>query len=573
MQEQATPFPDFRALFEGAPGLYLVLTPDLVVAAASDAYTRAAMVTRAALIGRSIFDVFPDDPADHDETGLRASLARVAELKRPDAMPARQCLTPRPLAAGGGFEQRYWSAINTPVLDANGELCCVIHRIEDVSELMRLSAKEAEQAALIAEQQRRIDELRQTNRLLAQRLDDSAGRHNEREHQAAQQSQAEKMEALGTLTGGVAHDVNNLLGIIIGNLDLLRDQKNDDASVDLIGEAQGAAQRGAELARRLLAFARRQPLQPARVAVNDLLRQTAADLAGALTAGVGVTLDLADDLWPVMIDPAQLATSLSQLAINAGDAMPEGGRLIIGSRNSRLDADYAGEHPEVQPGDYVIIEISDTGRGMSHEVQRRIFEPFFTTKEKGKGGGLGLSTVLGFIKQSGGHIDVASEEGVGTTFRLYLPRLGVDARLSEPKAPARAAAGGGETVLVVEDDPAMRRVVRRQLYELGYQVLEADRATAALRVLETEKIDLLFTDIVTPGSIDGIALARTAAARWPEIKILLTSGFPQTRLDERGEVNGMRLLSKPYGREDLARVLREVLEAGRDDEGQMIRAG
>jgi CheY-like chemotaxis protein len=288
---------------------------------------------------------------------------------------------------------------------------------------------------------------------------------------------------------------------------------------------------------------------------------------------VGVTLDLADDLWPVMIDPAQLATSLSQLAINAGDAMPEGGRLIIGSRNSRLDADYAGEHPEVQPGDYVIIEISDTGRGMSHEVQRRIFEPFFTTKEKGKGGGLGLSTVLGFIKQSGGHIDVASEEGVGTTFRLYLPRLGVDARLSEPKAPARAAAGGGETVLVVEDDPAMRRVVRRQLYELGYQVLEADRATAALRVLETEKIDLLFTDIVTPGSIDGIALARTAAARWPEIKILLTSGFPQTRLDERGEVNGMRLLSKPYGREDLARVLREVLEAGRDDEGQMIRAG
>jgi len=570
MQEHAGNGPDFRALFEGVPGLFLVLTPDLTVAAVSDAYARATMMTRTALVGRCIFDVFPDDANMRDGGGLRASLERVVEEKRGDAMPPRKLLTPRSLAAGGGFEERCWSATNLPLLDANGDLRFIIHRVEDVTELMALRAKEAEQTALAEELKRRIEELRQTNRLLARRMDENATRQAEHDHTTAQRADAEKMEALGALTGGIAHDVNNLLGVIIGNLDLLREQKaNDGAALELVGEAQAAAQRGAELARRLLAFARRQTLQPIRIEVNELIRRTLESMSARLEGAVEVSLDLAAELWPVIADPAQLEDCVVQLVSNGAEAMAKGGRLIIGTRNGLLDKDYAGEHPEVRPGDYAIIEVSDTGTGMSRDVQRRMFEPFFTTKEKG---GLGLSTVLGFAKQSGGHVDVASEEGVGTTVRLYLPRLGADVRRLETKAATEPSAGGGETVLVVEDDTAMRRIARRQLLELGYLVLEADRAANALRLLETEHVDLLFTDIVTPGSIDGIALARTAASRWPELKILLTSGFPQTRLDERGQVNGMRLLSKPYGREELARVLREVLDAG-DGEAKLIRAG
>jgi signal transduction histidine kinase len=574
MQEQASPVPDFRALFEGAPGLFLALVPDLVIVAVSDAYARAMMITRAALVGRSISDVFPDDPNAPIESSLGASLARVREERRPDAMPARKLLTPRPLAAGGGFEERWWSVTNLPLLDANGDLRFIVHRLEDVTELMALRATEAAQTALAEELQRRIEELRQTNRLLARRMDESARRNADHDHRQAERAQAETMAALGTLTGGVAHDLNNFLGIILGNLDLLRDESASGAdALELVGEAQTAAQRGAELARRLLAFAGRQPLQPARLDVNDLVRRTLAGMAARLDGAVQLSLDLAPDLWTVIADPAQLEDCVFQLVANAADSMSRGGRLILGTRNGELDRDYADEHLEVRPGDYAIIEVSDTGTGMSREVQRRMFEPFFTTKQKGRGGGLGLSTVLGFARQSGGHIDVASEEGVGTTVRLYLPRLGVDARRLETKAPSEPAAGGGETVLVVEDDPAMRRIVRRQLLELGYLVLEADRAANALRLLETEKVDLLFTDIVTPGSIDGIALARTAARRWPGLKILLTSGFPQTQLDGRGEVNGIRLLSKPFGRDELARALREVLESGGDDEAMLIRAG
>lgn len=574
MQEQVSPVPDFRALFEGAPGLLLALSPDLVIVAVSDAYTRAMMMTRAALVGRCISDVFPDDPNAPAESSLGASLAQVREGKRPDALAARKLLTPRPLALGGGFEERWWSVTNVPLLDANGDLRFIIHRLEDVTDLMTLRTTEAAQTALAEELQRRIEELRQTNRLLARRMDDNANRQVDHDHQVAARGHAEKMEALGTLTGGLAHDLNNFLGIIIGNLDLLRDQTaSDGGAIDLIGEAQGAAQRGAELARRLLAFARRQPLQPARLDANELIRSTLAGMAARLAGAVEISLDLAIDLWTVIADPAQLEDCVFQLVANAADAMTKGGRLIIGTRNGELDKDYASEHPEVRPGDYAIIEVSDTGTGMPREVQRRMFEPFFTTKEKGKGGGLGLSTVLGFAKQSGGHVDLASEEGVGTTVRLYLPRLGVDMRRLETKAPAEPRAGGGETVLVVEDDPAMRRIVRRQLLELGYIVLEADRAANALHLLETEKVDLLFTDIVTPGSIDGIALARTAARRWPELKILLTSGFPQTQLDGRGEVNGMRLLSKPFGRDELARAVREVLESNGDGEAKLIRAG
>jgi signal transduction histidine kinase/CheY-like chemotaxis protein len=567
MSDQNSLCLDFRALFEAVPGRYLVLAPDLTIIAVSDAYTRMTMTVRGAIVGRAIFDVFPDNPDNANAAAanaLRASLDRVLEIGRPDVMPEQKFLAPRPITEGGGFEERYWSALNTPVFDGMGELRWIIHRVQDMTDLVRLRIEEAAREAQIRDQQRAIEQLRATNQELARRVDDRTKHGHEHDQAAEQLADAEKIETVGNVTGSIAHDFNNLLAAILGNLEMLGDQTGLDADgLELLGEAQRAAARGAELARRLLTFARRQPLKPARVDIDELVAAMGKRLERELGGTVGITLDLARDLWPVTADPEQLETSLANIIANAGDAMPDGGHLIIGTRNGHLDADYVSEHPGVRPGDYAIIEVADTGSGMSREVQRRIFDPFFTTKDKGTGRGLGLSTVLGFVKQSGGHVDVASEEGVGTTFRLYLPRLSAEVPKLDGTAPATSLAKGeSETVLVVEDDPSLRRVVRRQLLELGYQVLEAERAAAALRLLETQRIDLLFTDIVTPGSIDGMALARTAAARWPGLKILLTSGFPQAHGDEHGgAVNGMRLLSKPYGREELARVLREVLSA------------
>jgi len=389
------------------------------------------------------------------------------------------------------------------------------------------------------------------------------------ERTEAQLRQAQKMEAIGNLTGGMAHDFNNLLAIVIGNLDILVSHRKDDQEVrQLGGEALDAALRGADLTQRLLAFARRQPLQPKRVDLNQLIGNITRLLSRTLSEDIEITLDLDPKLWPVVIDPAQLDAGLTNLATNARDAMPKGGSLIVVTGNRHLDADYAAEHADVTPGDYAMIEVSDTGEGMAPDVVTRIFEPFFTTKEQGKGTGLGLSMVYGFMKQSGGHINVYSERGIGTTFRLYLPRLPVDAAAGEQPGATAALEGNGETVLAVEDNVALRRVVVRQLHELGYRVLEADSASAALAVLEKEKIDVLFTDVVMSGGMSGIDLAHHARQQWPAIRVLITSGFPDTKFNGNGNGNGNghngrpapgRLLNKPYRKEDLARALREVL--------------
>jgi CheY-like chemotaxis protein len=309
-----------------------------------------------------------------------------------------------------------------------------------------------------------------------------------------------------------------------------------------------------------LAFARRQPLKPARVDVNELVADTVRLLGRMLGEDIEISLNLADTAWPATADPAQLEACLANLATNARDAMPEGGRLIITTANRRLDADYAAAHADLTEGEFVMIEVSDTGIGMPAEVMGQIFEPFFTTKEAGKGTGLGLSMVFGFMRQSAGHVNVYSEPGAGTTFRLYLPRMVAAALPRDILEDPAVERGTGETVLVVEDNPAVRRVVLRQLRELGYRVLEADRAAAALEILQHQPADLLLTDVVMPGGLDGIALARIAAERWPALKIVLTSGFPQARVDGNGEILGnLQLLSKPYGRTDLAAALQAAL--------------
>jgi PAS domain S-box-containing protein len=368
--------------------------------------------------------------------------------------------------------------------------------------------------------------------------------------------QSQKMEAIGTLTGGMAHDFNNLLGIIIGNLDMLREARPEDAELtELGGEALDAAMRGAELTRSLLAFARRQPLQPRRLELDIVIGGQMRLLSRLLGEDIEIKLNFAEDACGIVADPAQLEAALTNLATNARAAMPHGGKLTIAVSHRKLDAEYADANPDVPAGDYAVIEFTDTGAGMSPEVRERVFEPFFTTKNE-RGTGLGLSMVFGFIKQSGGHISVYSEIGVGTTFRLYFPCSHVSEEKEIDLRPDGPLSGNGETVLAVEDNLPLRRIVVRQLRGLGYRV-------EALAVLEAENVDLLFTDVVMPGGMDGFALAEAAVIRQPDIKVVITSGFPQTRYADEMQQREFPLLSKPYRKGNLAQLIRAVLD-GRD---------
>jgi PAS domain S-box-containing protein len=387
----------------------------------------------------------------------------------------------------------------------------------------------------------------------------------EAETQREQLRQSQKMEAVGQLTGGLAHDFNNLLAIIIGNLDMLREIRAEDPVTDeLVRDALESALRGADLTRRLLAFARRQPLQPERAGINEVIGAIVRLLNRTLGENIAIELALAPNVWPVQIDRAQFEAAIANLATNARDAMPRGGTLLVNTRNGRLNEAYAAAHTDVTPGDYVVVEVSDSGTGMPSDILSRIFEPFFTTKEQGKGTGLGLSMVFGFMKQSGGHITVYSEPSKGTTFRLYLPRVHDTQPAQEDRQEQPVSRGGSETILVVEDNPGLRRIVVRQLSEAGYRVLEAADAESAMEhIVSSEPIHLLLTDVVMPGAMDGRDLSRVAVARRPLLKTLLTSGFPDARWSGSGPRTEGRLLSKPYRKEELRRVVREVLDEPR----------
>ncbi|MGA3004845.1 MAG: ATP-binding protein [Acetobacteraceae bacterium] len=384
-----------------------------------------------------------------------------------------------------------------------------------------------------------------------------------------QLSQAQKMEAIGNLTGGMAHDFNNGLGVIIGNLDLLeRMVEADGTAAEVCAEAREAAIRCADLIRGLLAFARRQPLQPRHTDVNTLVKETARLLGRTLGEDIALNLTLNASLGPALADAAQLEAALVNLAMNARDAMPKGGQLRISTRNAQLDAAYTALHPDATQGDYVLIEVSDTGEGIPPEILGRIFEPFFTTKELGKGSGLGLAMVFGFVKQSGGNLDVYSEPGLGSTFRIYLPRAQASDAPVVMEVGRRPMVGGDETILLVEDNTKLRKVAARQLTQLGYRVLEAENAEAALHIVSSgDRIDLLFTDVVMPGSIDGVELARLVGRLRPRPEILLASGFPEGRAPGQAPCPPeFRLLGKPYNLDELAHAVRDALIGRRDDE-------
>jgi len=375
--------------------------------------------------------------------------------------------------------------------------------------------------------------------------------------------QAQKMEALGQLTGGVAHDFNNLLMVITGNLEIASELAGKVPGLErALSRASVAAEIGADLTQRLLTFARRQPLQPQPLDLNRLVLEMRDLLRRSLGEDIEIEIVSCADLWPTSADRGQLENAIINLAVNARDAMPDGGRLTIETANIHLDGDYARRNPGIVPGEYVLLEVTDTGLGMEPHVVERAFEPFFTTKEVGRGSGLGLSMIYGFAKQSGGNVKIFSAPGHGTSVWLCLPRAELPAASAEAEAGPLRLARNQETILVVEDNAAVRDVVVEQLTDLGYKVVAAQDGPSALRLLgEHQTIDLLFTDLVMPNGMSGRQLADEVRRRRPALPVLFTSGYPsfggKTALDVGSETP---LLRKPYKKRELAERIRASLD-------------
>jgi PAS domain S-box-containing protein len=682
---------DFELLFRCVPARCLVLDRDLRIVAASDDYMQAAMVPLEAVRGRMIFDVFPDDPKDpfaNGERNLRESLLRVLETRAPDTMAVQRYPVRH---QNGQFEEKFWSPVNFPVLGSDGEVAFIMHRVEDVTELVRTRnrslelplepverleadvltrAQEIQEAnRRLREQHREIGELHRKDRrrteVVLQSIVDTAidgiitidesgtmltfnraaeemfgyaphevvgknvkmlmpspyrdahdgyleaylrtgeakiigigrevvGRRRNgstfpmelavssfeqdgrpcftglvrditaRKRMETQLHQAQKMEAIGQLAAGVAHDFNNLLTVISGYSDLvLMSLSEFDPTRTMIEEVRKAAGRAAGLTGQLLAFSRQQVLEMRDFDLNPLILDSERMLQRLLGEDVDVVSDLAPDLRPVRADPSQIEQVVMNLAVNARDAMPEGGTIRIESSNFDVSHDLAPINQTVPPGSYALLTVRDTGCGMSPEVASRIFDPFFTTKGVGKGTGLGLSVVHGIVKQCGGHVDVYTEEGVGTAFMVYLPVApGAVAVVPAPAPPTSER--GSETVLVVEDDPSVRGFAVIALRQFGYDVAEAKGGAEALQLLSTYggKPDLLITDVVMPG-MSGRKLAEAVKEKFPALKVLYMSGYTNDAIVHHGVLAAeLQFLHKPFTHGGLVRKVREVLDAG-----------
>jgi PAS domain S-box-containing protein len=439
------------------------------------------------------------------------------------------------------------AAVGRPIYHGDGRPKGMIGVVQDVS------ARKAAEA-----------ELRELNQSLEGRVA-AAIAERERAEEALRQSQ--KMEAVGQLTGGIAHDFNNLLTVITGNVDAARRHLGEQGEARVLralGNALVGAERAATLTQRLLAFSRRQPLNPRPIDANKLVTGMSELLHRTLGETIAVETVLAAGLWQIEADPNQLENAILNLAVNARDAMPDGGKLTVETANTHLDRDYAANNPGISAGQYVAICVSDSGGGMNADTLARAFEPFFTTKEVGKGTGLGLSMVYGFVKQSGGHLKIYSEEGHGTTVRIYLPRLlGAEAEAEDRAEPEVPEGSREETILVCEDDDDVRAYTVEVLRELGYRVLEAHDGPSALRLLERQegKVDLLFTDVVLPSGMTGAILAREARTLRPDLRILFTTGYARDAIVHHGRLDpGVELITKPFAYADLAARVRDMLD-------------
>ncbi|MRG57970.1 GAF domain-containing protein [Phyllobacterium sp. SYP-B3895] len=405
--------------------------------------------------------------------------------------------------------------------------------------------------------------LQRLNATLEQRVLDEIAERSKTEEQLRQ---SQKMEALGQLTGGVAHDFNNLLQIISGNLQLLaKDMAGNARGERRIENALAGVSRGSKLASQLLAFGRRQALEPKVVNIGRFIAGMGDMMRRTIGESIEIEIVRSGGLWNTLIDPAQIENALLNLAINARDAMPDGGRLTIEVGNASLDDAYVRRNPEAEAGQFVMLAVTDTGTGMTPAVLAQAFEPFFSTKSVGRGTGLGLSMVYGFVRQSGGHVKIYSEVGQGTTVKLYLPRAqqNEDELIETDLGPT---IGGTETILVAEDDEEVRATVVEMLGDLGYRVLKAKDAASALSIIESGvPIDVLFTDVVMPGPLGSPELARQARQRQPQIAVLFTSGYTENAIVHGGRLDpGVELLSKPYQREALARKIRHILALRRE---------
>ena len=552
--DQPTPFGDDLAdLFENAPCGY-------VIADGAGRITRVNLtlaswldVSPQDLVGRRFLDLLNIAGKIYYETHF-APLLRMQgffnevalDFARPgrDPLPVLVNAVERPSADGKSRLLRITVFNASDRRRYERELLTARHAAEEAKEaLLRLTeALEGRVAEEVAERLKAEDALRQ----------------------------AQKMEAVGQLTGGVAHDFNNLLTVILGGLETIGRQMPEAMAPEArrridraLKMATHGAERAATLTARLLAFARRQPLDPKPVdpgrlvtGLADLLQRTLGETVVLETvAGAG--------LWLTSVDAGELENALVNLAVNARDAMPDGGRLTIETSNAHLDDDYVRLIPEpVSPGQYVLIAVTDTGAGMDGATMEKVFEPFFTTKEVGKGTGLGLSQVYGFVRQSGGHIRIYSELGQGTTVKIYLPRLTGSVSVTETKAVASVVDGGSERILLVEDHDDLRAYSAGVLRELGYEVLEAHDGRAALELLQAHNdVDLLFTDVVMPAGLDGRQLAEEAARRRPGIRVLFTTGYTRNAIVHNGTLDqGVNLISKPFTFRELALKIRMVLD-------------
>jgi signal transduction histidine kinase/DNA-binding response OmpR family regulator len=610
--------PDFRVLFESAPGLYLVLTPEFEIVAVSDAYLRATMTERQQILGRNIFEVFPDNPDDAEATGVRnlkASLLRALETQQSDTMAVQKYDIRRP-EPDGGFEERFWSPVNCPVPGPDGKVAYLIHRVEDVTEFLRLKQAGIEREKMAeslrnraqqmdAEVYRRAQEVAESNRqlqtangelarlyeriaeLMSQAADQiPTGAAADRDlaqspispeemlaqvgqliagHKQLEENlrQAVKMEAVGRLAGGIAHDFNNLLTVILGHCNILLGRMAvDDPAYRRLTEIRAAGERAATLTQQILAFSRKQVLQPRVVNLARTLQDMDRMLRRVLGEDVQVDTAVAGELGQVKVDPNQVEQVLMNLVVNARDAMPQGGRLRLELKNVDVEANSLSFH-DVPPGPYVMLLVTDTGMGMTTEVQKRVFEPFFTTKQPGKGTGLGLATVYGIVKQSGGHVWLYSELGLGTTFKIFFPRV-VGVAEAAPVENAQETSGGHESILVVEDDDRVRSLVVEVLESAGYTVIAASGGNEAIAHFERhgQEIQLLITDLVLP-KMSGKEIAERLLSKQPGLRILFISGYTGDILANQGILSGPRMdfLQKPFGLKALRAKVRAVLDA------------
>jgi PAS domain S-box-containing protein len=549
--DQDTLIETAEELYESAPCGYLSTLPDGTIVRANQTFLTWIGMERQELVGHKCFqDLLSIGGKIFYDTHF-APLLRMQGFVNEIAFDLT-CADGRQLPVLANTVQKL-DAADRPM----------VHRITLFNATDR---RKYERELLIARQkaEQATEELKRLNETLEQRVVEEVAERMKAEEALRQ---AQKMEAVGQLTGGIAHDFNNLLTIIVGNIELIQRRlpEGNERIQRAADHAMEATRRAATLTQRLLAFSRRQPLDPKPIDANKLVAGMSELLRRTLGETVVLETVLAGGLWRTQADPNQLENAIVNLAVNARDAMPNGGKLTIETANARLDEAYVGALAEpVPPGQYVQVSVSDTGTGMDKATMERVFEPFFTTKEAGKGTGLGLSQVYGFVRQSNGHIRIYSELGEGTTIKIYLPRLiGSDEEPAEmPSQTPAVVKGSGETILVVEDEPSLRAYSVEALRDLGYRVLEAADGKSALAVVEQHAdIQLLFTDVVLTGGMNGRALAEEVSRRRPEVPVLYTTGYTANAIVHHGRLDpGMHLIGKPFTYAELAVKVRRMLD-------------